>query len=128
MFVHCNMKFRADEILFLRNNESFTDRRLKIATCPVCNHTLARLIETRIADNKKFDTLYTRRKADKVIQEVQDEIEYSSLDNIPVKGSLFGFRYGENKERVNKKTGEVTYTQKACDFYGNKEIVKTLKR
>lgn len=32
--------------------------------------------------------------------------------------------YGVNKEKVDKKTGEVSYTQISCDFFGNKEVVK----
>ena len=128
MFIHCNKRTRTDEVLFLRDSEEFTDRRLETAECPVCGHMLARLIETRIADNKVFDVLYTRWKADKVIKDIQGEIEYSSLDSVPVRGSLYGFRYGQNIERRNKKNNEVTIIQKACDFHGNKEVVKEVTK
>ena len=124
MFVHCNLKFRADEIQFLYDNKHFIKRKLKIGRCPVCNKLVARLIETRIADGYISDVMYVKGKAESIINQLQDEVSYSSLDNIPKPKTLYGFRYGENTERVNKKTGEKTITQKACDFNGNKEVVK----
>lgn len=124
MFVHCNLKFRADEIQFLYDNEHFIKRKLKIGRCPVCNKLVARLIETRIEDGYVSDVLYVKGKAAKLINSLQDEVARSSLDNIPVPKTLYGFRYGENTERINKKTGVVTVTQKACDFNGAKEVVK----
>lgn len=126
MFVHCNLKFRADEIQFLYDNEHFIKRKLKIGRCPVCNKLVARLIETRIADGYVSDVMYVKGKAEKVINSLQDEVAHSSLDNIPTTKTLYGFRYGENKEVVNKKTGKTTVTQKSCDFYGNKEVVKRI--
>ena len=126
MFVHCNLKIRADEILFLYDKDNFINRKLKVTRCPVCNKLLARLIETRIEDGYVSDVLYVKGKAEKIIDQVTDEINYSSLDNIPNRKTLYGFRYGENKEHKNKKTGKVTLTQKACDFNGNKEVVKKI--
>ena len=126
MFVHCNLKFRADETQFLYDNEHFIKRKLKIGRCPVCNKLVARLIETRIEDGYISDVMYVKGKAEKVINALQDEVARSSLDNIPVLRTLYGFRYGENIERTNKKTGETVITQKACDFNGNKEVVKKM--
>lgn len=126
MFVHCNLKFRADEIKFLYDKDNFIKRKLKIGRCPVCDKLVARLIETRIQDNQVFDTVYTKGKAEKIINQLSDEVAYSSLDNIPANKTLYGFRYGENREVKNKKTGEITLVQKACDFNGNKELVKKI--
>lgn len=120
------MRFRPEEVQFLYNNEKFSHRRLEIGCCPKCDKLLARLVETRIVDGKVFDTTYKNVKAEDIIRQLKDEIQYSSLD-VPKHDGLFGFRYGENTERINKKTGEHTITQKACDFYGSKEVVKTFK-
>lgn len=126
VLVHCNTKFRPDEIQFLIDNDMFTHRRLEIGVCPICEKLLARFVEKRILDDKIFDTTYKKEKAEKVIRELKDEILYTNLD-APKQQGLHGFRYGVNTERTNKTTGETTITQKACDFYGNKEIVKKFK-
>ena len=123
MLVHCNMKIRADEIWFLFSNSEYTNRRLEIAICPKCDKLLARLVETRIQDNKRFDNQFSCRKAKRLIESCRNEIDFSSLDIPKQPKVLYGFRYGENKERINKKTGEVTIIQNAVDFYGNKERV-----
>ena len=120
------MKFRPEEIQFLYNNEMFSHRRLEIGCCPKCDKLLARLVETRIVDGKVFDTTYKNVNAERVIRELKNDIQYTSLD-LPKHDGLYGFRYGENSERVNKKTGERTITQKACDFYGSKEVIKKFK-
>ena len=127
MFVHCNRKILSDEIWYLYDNEVFTDRRLKMTICPTCGHILARLIETRKTDGKKFDEMYSKGKARKLIDECKKELNYSNLDIPKGNKTLYGFRYGENKEYINKKTGETIIIQKACDFYGNKETVKRIK-
>lgn len=127
MLVHCNLKFRPAEIQFLYNTEHFTHRRLEIGTCPVCNKLLARLVEKRVLDGKWFDTVEQKVKAEKLIKANENDIEYTSLKVDNYKKTPFGFRYGVNTEKVNKNTGEVTITQKSCDFFGNKETVKVYK-
>lgn len=123
MLIHCNMRIRPNEIWFLRSNSDFTDRKLEIGVCPKCGKDMCRLIETRLADNVKFDQQYNKGKVKHIMNQYIEEVEYSSLDILPTKGSLYGFRYGETKEKVNKKTGEITITEKACDFYGNKDVI-----
>lgn len=123
MLVHCNSKHRADEILFLFSNNEYINRRLEILICPICDKQLARLVQTRIEDNKKIDTLLSGKKAKRLIESCRNEVDFSSLDTPKQKKVLYGFRYGENRERVNKKTGESTVVQMAVDFYGNKEKV-----
>lgn len=124
MLVHCNTKFRPEEIQFLRNNEHFSHRKLEIGTCPRCEHLLAKLTEKRIADGQWFETFQSRRKAKRLIKSCADDIEYTSLDVPKQTKCLYGFRYGENRERTNKD-GTKTITQVACDFYGNKEILNS---
>lgn len=126
MLVHCNMRFRPEEIKFLVDSELFTHRKIEIGTCPVCGKLLARLVEKRITDNKLFDDTYSKGKAEKLLKTYANQVEYSSLSFPKPNKTLHGFRYGENYERTNKKTGETVIVQKACDFYGNKEVVKSI--
>lgn len=126
MLVHCNMRFRPSEIQFLYNNEFFTHRRIELGNCPKCGKLQVRLVEKRVTDGQWFDTVYSKQKAEKMLKAHRDEIEYTSNSFQKPNKTLHGFRYGENYERVNKKTGEVTIIQKACDFHGNKEVVKEI--
>lgn len=124
MLVHCNLKFRPEEILFLVNTDEFINRRLEIGICPVCEKKLARLVETRIADNITFDETVSRRKANRLIKSIQGQIMYSSLDVNNNGKTLFGWRYGVNTEKTYKD-GTTKVIQKSKDFYGNSETVKT---
>lgn len=121
------MRVRAEEIQFLFSNSDFTHRKLEITHCPKCDKLLAKLTEKRIIDGKIFEMQVQQNKAQKLINSCKDEIEYTSLDCPKGRRTLFGFRYGENKEYINKKTSEVTVVQKSCDFYGNKETIKKIK-
>lgn len=123
MIVHCNVSFRPEFIWFLIDTEDFTNRRLEVGICPVCEHKLARLVETRITDNVTFETLRTRRKANRLINSLKDEIHFTNLDCMNKNKTLYGWRYGETKE-VIKKDGTKTITEKAVDFYGHKTIIK----
>mgnify|MGYP004635439375 CR=1 FL=1 len=124
MLVHCNLKFRPEETWFLINTEDFANRRLEIGICPVCERKLARLVETRIVDNVTFDETVSRRKANRLINSLKSQVSYSSMDMTPTKSSLFGWRYGINQERTYKD-GTVKTTQKAADFYGTTETIRT---
>ena len=123
MIVHCNMKVRPDEIWFLFSDNDYFNRRLEMAICPVCNNQIARLVQQSKVNGDVKEITVSRRKAKRLINEHRGNVEYSSLDVTKQRTVLYGFRYGENKEKINKKTGERIIIQKACDFYGNKEIV-----
>ena len=85
------MKFRPEEIQFLYNNEMFSHRRLEIGCCPKCDKLLARLVETRIVDGKVFDTTYKNVNAERIIRDLKNDIQYTSLD-LPKHDGLYGFR------------------------------------
>lgn len=123
MIVHCNRKFEPYVIQFLKDNEEYSHRSLEIGICPECTHQVAKLVERRKSDGVKTMTQVSRRKAKRLILECEKDIEYTSLDTPKRTKSLYGFRYGENTERI-RKDGTRTVIQKACDFNGNKEIVK----
>lgn len=124
MLVHCNRKFRPYVTQFLVNKGDYIRRKLEIGFCPVCLHQVAKLTQTKIQSNETFEIYYTRRKAEKIIRECSNQIDYTSNDVPKDYRCVFGFRYGETKEKTNKD-GTKTITQRACDFFGNKEVVKT---
>lgn len=123
MLVHCNMKVRPDVIQFLCDDDIFMERKLEIATCPKCLKLLARLTERRKTDSLYFEASYSEDKARRLIDECSGDIMYTS-DDFKQKKVLYGWIYGENKESINKNTGEVTITQKSCDFNGVKKVIK----
>ena len=57
-------------------------------------------------------------------EQYKNEIDYKSTDLMISKGAPYGWRYGINQQRVDRRTGEVINKQIACDFYGNKETIK----
>lgn len=56
------------------------------------------------------------------------EIVYtkSAINKMKFKSKPYGWKYGVNKQKVNK-SGEITIKQYSADFYGNSELVKTNK-
>ena len=108
------------------DNRDFFNRRLEIGLCPKCYTLNVELVETRKVDNEIFYNVLTGQKAHKLRDRLSTEKIYSSSDLIKGTTSLFGFRYGVNKERYNKETGKTEVRQYSCDFYGNKELVKKI--
>lgn len=123
MLVHCNMKIKPDVIQFLYDDDMFMERKLEIGHCPKCLKLLAHLTERRKTDSRYFEAYCSENKAQRLIDDCAGEIMYTSND-LKQKKVLHGWVYGENKESINKKTGEKTLTQKACDFHGTKETIR----
>lgn len=123
MLVHCNMKVRPTVIWFLYPNKDYTNRKLEIAYCPKCNKRIVRYVRENVITGNINSEQFSKYKAEKLIDELAAEKEYSSFDLFTQKG-LHGFRYGENKEI--KKNGKSVVVQKSVDFYGNKEVVKQI--
>ena len=124
LLVHCNSKFRPYVIWFLFPNASFYNRRVEFGICPHCDKDIACLVEYRKSDDVKFVKYCKKRQADKFRELYKSEVEYRSTDLIINKGAPYGWVYGENKQIIDRKTGEVSYKQIACDFYGNREEIK----
>lgn len=116
------MKVRPTVIWFLYPNQEYTNRKLEIAHCPKCDKLIVRYVRENIATGNINSEQFSKMKAEKLMDELRPEKEYSSFDLFKNKG-LYGFRYGENK--IITKGGKTTLVQKSVDFYGNKEIVKS---
>ncbi|MCM1004233.1 MAG: hypothetical protein NC408_07830 [Candidatus Gastranaerophilales bacterium] len=121
---HC-CQFKADDIYYLKETNLYVTRKLSIGFCPICQKPVAELVEIR------FDGAITRDyksglQANELAMKLKDDIIYSmkEYNYRKFKSKPFGWKYGVNKS-VNIR-GEERVRQYACDFYGNKEIIKTV--
>ena len=118
---HC-CQFKADDIYYLNDTELFSNRTLAIGFCPICNVPVAELIEYGINGGINKISL-AGMNANNLMLDMKDEILYSikDLNYKKLKSKPFGWKYGVNKETKNGKIKQYAY-----DFYGNKELIKTM--
>ena len=121
---HC-CSFRADEVYYLSENYLYSNRKLSIGFCPICSKPIAELYEIRF-DGKVNNISYSGIKANNIVLELKNQILYSASEcnYRKLKSKPFGWKYGINKD--GKIKGKPCARQYACDFYGNKELIKTI--
>ncbi len=121
---HC-CRFKADDIYYLVENDLYTSRNLSIGFCPICNKPVAELVEYRF-DGEICFTRVSGIEANDLMLKLKDEILYSmkECNYMRFKSKPFGWKYGVNKT-IHSKNG-VKIKQYAYDFYGNKELIKTI--
>ena len=116
---HC-CKFKADDIYYLEDTDLYSHRTLSVGFCPECKCPVAELIEYRFtgAINK---VSAVGMNAQNLMVSLKDEIIYSAkeVNYRKLKMKPFGWKYGINRDGQN---GSIK--QYACDFYGNKELIK----
>lgn len=120
---HC-CQFNPDDVYYLRDNDLFSSRKLSIGFCPICSKPVAELSEWRF-DGVMNKTSVSGVRANDLMLGLRDEIVYSlrEYNYSKFKSKPYGWVYGVNK---NVKSGRRELTkQYACDFYGNKELVKS---
>lgn len=120
---HC-CQFKPCDIYYLQENNLFSSRQLTIGFCPVCGKPVAELSEWR------FDGVLNRIscagvEANDLMLKHSNEIVYSlsECNYRKFKSKPFGWKYGLNKQV--KSAGRNIVKQYACDFYGNKELIKS---
>lgn len=121
---HC-CEFKADDIYYLYETNLYTDRKLSIGFCPICQKPVAELVETR------FDGAIERLRASglqaqELTTKLKNQIQYSmrECNYLRYKSKPYGWKYGVNKS--TKVNGKEKIKQYAYDFYGNKEVIKTI--
>ena len=121
---HC-CKFKADDIYYLYETALYTTRKLSIGFCPICGKPVAELCKIRF-DGALVRDYFIGVKANDIVRNLQEEIDYSvkECNYRKTKSKPFGWKYGLNK--AVKVGGQEKIKQYACDFYGNKEIIKTI--
>ena len=117
-------QFKPDDIYYLRDNDLFSSRQLAIGFCPICKKPVAELTEWR------FDGILNKItssgiNANDLMLKHNSEIIYSQKEcnYRRFKSKPFGWKYGLNKQA--KSGGKNIVKQYACDFYGNKELIKS---
>ena len=120
---HCNSVFSASDIWFLLDKDKFTQRKLYLANCPICNKKMALYSCYNNETNSYFEQYFYSGGADRVKLKYKPEITSTMLGFKTKYKAPSGFKYGKNVEI--KKMGKVVgIRQYACDFYGNKILVK----
>ena len=119
---HC-CAFSADDIYHLKETNLYTTRRLSIGFCPICNKPVAELFLIRF-DGKIEKIIVSGFQANELMLKLKDSIQYSlrELNYRKFKSKPFSWKYGINKSVKIK--GKEKIRQYACDFYGNKEVIK----
>lgn len=119
---HC-CQFKADDIYYLEENDLYINRKLSIGFCPICQKPVAELSQESFVGKIEKST-FSGIKANKIANELKDEIKYSmrECNYLKFKAKPYGWKYGINKSVKIK--GREYLKQYAKDFYGNKELIK----
>lgn len=126
MFNHCGLKFKAYDVWFLANTKECDNRILYIGFCPHCLKDFTCLIETSKTENKTFNKIKSGKAALKEIELCRTDKLYTANDLKIKKGKPYGWIYGENVEIHNNKGEIIKIRQKACDYYGQKEVIREI--
>ena len=119
---HC-CNFKADDIYYLKETDIYNSRKLSIGFCPICEKPVAELLCISFSGKISKISL-SGIAAQKLVMDLKNEILYSlkECNYLKMKAKPFGWKYGINK--TFKIKGKEQIKQYACDFYGNKEIIK----
>ena len=122
---HCNSVFSADDIWFLIDNDNIVQRKLYLASCPICTKKIALY---SYFDNDKqnyFEQYFYSGGVQRIKDKLKPDLTSTMLGFKYKYKAPSGFKYGKNIEI--KKAGKIVgIKQYACDFYGNKILVKQI--
>ena len=123
---HC-CKFKPDDTYYLKETNLYTYRMLSVGFCPICGKPVAELYRVRF-DGKPERVCVSGIEANELVSKLTEDIVYSAneLNYRKVKIKPFGWKYGVNKS-VRRQGKKDILRQYAYDFYGNKELIKTVK-
>ena len=124
---HCNSVFKAEDIWYLVDDGNCINRKMFIATCPICNKEMV-LYEHLDNETKEYYSKYYYSGGARRIKERNKKFVSHTMLGFNNKYKMpFGFKYGINKEI--KKGGEIVgIKQFASDFYGNKSLIKVIEK
>lgn len=123
---HCNSVFQAEDIWFLLDDEKYTNRKLYLASCPICGKKIALYSYCDSKCENYFEQYFYSGGAKRVKEKYKKEVVSTLLGYRKRYKAPSGFKYGKNVEI--KKDGKVIgIKQYACDFWGNKELVKKIE-
>ena len=120
---HCNSVFSATDIWFLLDDEKYVNKRLYLADCPICGKKMALYAYMDAKKENCFEQYFYSGGVNRIKEKLKKDIVSTMLGFKTKYKMPFGFKYGLNKEI--KRNGKTVGTkQYACDFYGNKILVK----
>lgn len=122
---HCNSVFKPEDVWYLLDTETQDKRTLYIANCPICNKRMALYSYHDIEKNCYFEKYYYSGGADKIKERLKKDVTATMLGFKDKYKAPSGFKYGKNVE-VKRKGETVEIRQYACDFNGNKILVKRI--
>ena len=118
---HC-ISFNAAEIYCLKDTNICSERILAIGFCPICEKPVAELIEQNFLGSINKTKAVGINAQNMMLTLKKDIIRAIPKTNTGKKRiKPYGWKYGINKEGKNGKI-----SQYACDFYGNKELIKKI--
>ncbi len=120
---HCNSVFQAQDIWYLLDNQEYTNRKLYIAVCPICNKDIVLYSYCDCAMNNYYEKYYYSGGARKIKERFKKEVTSTLLGFRTKYRAPYGFKYGLNKE-IKKQGKVIGVKQYACDFFGNKILIK----
>lgn len=123
---HCNSVFSAQDIWFLLDKENQTKRKLYLANCPICGKKMALYSYFDLNKNEYIEKYYYSGGADRIKKELKKDTVSTMLGFKNKYKAPSGFKYGINKE-VKKDGKIVCLKQYACDFFGNKVLIKKIE-
>ena len=123
---HCNSVFSAEDIWFLLDRDNFIKRKLYIANCPICGKQMVLYSYFDKEQNDYFEKYYYSGGAIRIKEKFKKDKVSTMLGFRNKYKAPSGFKYGKNVE-VRKDGKIVEIHQFACDFYGNKILVKKIK-
>lgn len=122
---HCNSVFSAEDIWFLLDDDNKTKRKLYLAKCPICEKEMA-LYTFLKNDGQIFEKYYYSGGVRKIKEKLKKDVTSTMLGFRAKYKSPYGFKFGLNEEI--KKNGQIIgIKQYACDFWGNKILVKKIE-
>ena len=121
---HC-CEFKADDIYHLKETNLYVTRKLSIGFCPICQKPVAELVEISFTGSIQR-IRQSGFKAHELVMRLKNDVTYSlrECNYKKFKSKPYGWKYGINKSVKIK--GKEKVKQYACDFYGNKEVIKTI--
>lgn len=129
MFItHGTTKIKHKVIWFLADIGSFTERKLYIFEFfDKKTKFITVLIEKDKLTNEVFTQKDSGKKATDIIEREKLRKLFTSDDIKIQKGKPCGWTYGENVEIHNRKGEIISIKQKRCDYFGQRETIKTIK-
>jgi gamma-glutamylcyclotransferase (GGCT)/AIG2-like uncharacterized protein YtfP len=126
--VHGTRRIKHTTIWFLADIEGFTERELYVFIYFVGlkEKYITVLSEKNKLSGEVFQQKDVGQKAIDIMEREKVRKLYTSDDIKIQKGKPCGWIYGENKEVHDKKGNIIAIKQNACDFFGQKETIKSV--